>query len=135
MQEHAKRSGLIVIVPVCQVGAWEAISLSTHDVKWCKERFVLAFLGPKQLSTTHLWRGEGLLYTNMYRALTFDQSCSCCRAVCGERRSMSRVKWCHKRISQGSQYDWFQPGSCACHVGVQRCIPEHLKSKHLKTVH
>ena len=29
MQEHAKRSGLIVIVSVCQVGAWEAIGLST----------------------------------------------------------------------------------------------------------
>ena len=41
-----------------------------------------------------------------------------------------------KKNSQGSQNDWFQPiSSCTCHVGVQRCISEHLKSKHLQTVH
>ena len=34
-----------------------------------------------------------------------------------------------KKNSQGSQYDWFQPIIiCTCHVRVQRCISEHLKS-------
>ena len=89
MQEHAKRSDLIVIVSVCQVGAWEAIGLSTCKNAGCKERFILAFLGPKQFSMTHLWRGEGLLYTNIYQALMLDQSCSCSRAAHVGRHSIS----------------------------------------------
>ena len=77
MQEHAKRSGLIVIVSVCQVpvGAWEVISLST-----CKNG-AKSHLGFSRAKTAlyNTWRGEGLLYTNIYQALTFDQSCTCSR--------------------------------------------------------
>ena len=41
---------------ICQVVAWEAISLN----KMVQRKVPL---GPKQLSMTHLWRGEGLLYS------------------------------------------------------------------------
>ena len=57
-------------------------------------------LGPKQLSMTHLWRGEGLLYTNMYQGLTFDQSCTCRRAVYGAGEVIDLL---NKMDSQGSQ--------------------------------
>ena len=41
---------------------------------------VLAPLEPKQVSIVYIRIEEGLLYTNIYRVLTFDQSCNSSKA-------------------------------------------------------
>ena len=76
-------------------------------------------LEPKQVSIGYIEIEEGLLYTNIYQALMFDQPCSSSRAVLADLSSDSELQKILARYLYRVYTTVFQSIiSCSSHVGV-----------------